>query len=227
MLASVAGDFAQAHAALSAEVLALYSHYGHAMHWVQNVELMIRGLFQLTLSPEERSVDNIEDHTADLFRRPLAKLAKRLDLSDDLTETLTIAVDLRNKMAHELPFMAAVRANTGGSSVEQETEYIDSIGQAFKDLHGALDAIRDVRLRRLGYDPDDRELSDEEIGLVLWGDGDTPIDSLWLGICDRQVSVCPASQMGPLTRAFLRSSPGGHQRVPDLEAQARGEPLDR
>jgi hypothetical protein len=110
-------SFAHDHAALSPEVRELYAHYGHAMHRVQNVEMLIRGLFQLTLPEAERSIENIEAHVADLFRRPLGKMPLRLGLDSDLTEVLRIAVELRNKMAHEVPFMATVRVNTGATTL--------------------------------------------------------------------------------------------------------------
>jgi hypothetical protein len=125
-------------------------------------------LFQLTLPEAERSIENIEAHVEDLFRRPLGKMPQRLGLDADVTEVLRIAVGIRNKMAHEIPFMATTRVNTGGATLAEEMADIDGLGQAFMELHAALDATYMSRLRAMGHEPDDAELSPEAIGHLLW-----------------------------------------------------------
>lgn len=140
------------------EVLALY---GRLMREVQIFEMGVRGLF--AFEAEGDNEESLEDATERLFRRPLAKLAKQLDLPAQTLEELKTAVNTRNTLAHEYFPLLHLQVHAEITTIADEILLLSEVYERYAGLNTLLSQRNDAHAEALGLGT---EVTSEEIEVI-------------------------------------------------------------
>jgi hypothetical protein len=152
---------------------ALYREYGRTMKAAQSFEYAVRQLVFL-MKPleddEDRTTAELDAEITRFFKRPLAKLARQLDVDDDFAEELRAAVSTRNTLAHEYFMTTFLEINVGLATHKELIATLKDARSRYEAVNRRLDALVDDRHAALGIDVTGVLTTEAEMRRAMLGD---------------------------------------------------------
>jgi hypothetical protein len=157
--------------------LAIYTEYGLTMFEAQQLELVVRQLFQLrqleAADPDSEGAETVgvDEELRQLFSRPLGKLAKKLGVDDTLAGEIKAAVQTRNVLAHSFLLTSQIlvhqQARTPGEAIDE----LRGHRERFEQLREQVDAVIAVALDALDLNAevDEADITELEQSWKLMG----------------------------------------------------------
>jgi hypothetical protein len=125
------------------------------MRAAQTFEYTVRELVFLTeplATDDDRSAVEIDAEIARFFKRPLAKLARQLDVDEEFADELRAAVSTRNTLAHEYFVSTFLEVNVGLATHKQLIATLIDARHRYDAVNERLDALVAARHAELGID---------------------------------------------------------------------------
>ncbi len=160
---------------------ALYREYGRVMRAAQTFEYTVRELVFVNEPPDhddDRSAVEIDAQIARFFKRPLAKLARQLDVDEDFADELRAAVSTRNTLAHEYFMTTFLELNVGLATHKQLIATLVDARRRYDAVNGRLDALVAARHKALGIQTTGVLTTQDEMRRAMLGDTRTATDDV-------------------------------------------------